>query len=152
MSQLAHLYLMDTAKLQGLVQSDFDTYLAENAREVYPTDAWKEPNGYIFGTIIVYLMSIGIDLSKSGFDDISDAVTKNTGSTTLILTVEHKHAINQEPQLHNISLEDSLKINLEFSGDETEEIARDFIYAIEKLRENLSLLEDESKVLLLVIG
>ena len=110
-----------------------------------------EGNGYIYGTIIVYIdQEKGIDITSGELDQYSDTITKNRGASTIFFTQKQKEQFNQLVKSLDFEGDKFKNFCFEFSGNEEE-----FKYAkeaVDTLSNSLNKITDDSKALLLEIG
>ncbi len=165
MSAIASFYMLDTSQLDSLilnaeiivkkgffrkkVTDNYWAYLATNATALKSLDG----SGYIYGNLLVYLQEEkNIDLLTSQYDNIVKELTDTRDASHFIFTHHHKlsYLAQLDPAL--FSLTAIQKFNQEFSEEGDEETAKLTIEAIKILHDNLSKIQHDSQVLLLIVG
>ena len=165
MSAIASFYLLDKSKLEELKQhaqlvvkktlfsrkvtDRYGDFLAANTTELKSFDG----PGYIFGNLLVYLeQEKNIDITENEYDlDAQDLIDKRGSSHFFFTNIQRQTFINRLNPCE-YSLQEIQQFNKDFSGDGNDETARLTLEAIEVLRDNLSKLQNDSQLLLLIVG
>jgi hypothetical protein len=106
-------------------------------------------SGYIIATLLPYLEEQGVDLMKSSYDDLAEALTASSGASQFFLTSAHKAACLERlnPSAYDVaSLRDYY--NAFNERDEPEAIGRAMLDGIEAIRRALDAVGDDTVVLL----
>lgn len=165
MSAIASFYLIDTSKLQELLQNaevitrktlfskkitdKYWDFLANNATELKSLDG----SGYLYGNLFVFLdEQKKIDLTNNEFDNIATELTDKRGSSHLIFTYKQKMDFIDQLDASNYTLTEIKNFNQDFSEDGDEETARLTLDALQVLRDNLNKVQNEQQILLLILG
>jgi len=165
MSAIASFYLVDTSKFDELRQNAeiivkknlfskkvIDTYwdyLANNATELKGFDG----SGYIYGNLLVYLEEQkNISLTNSEFDEIAKDLSDKRGSSHFLFTNKQRSDYINQLDPTKYSLTEVQQFNKDFSEEGDEETARLTLDAIQVLQQNLSKLQSDNQVLLLIVG
>ncbi|MFN4314800.1 MAG: hypothetical protein ACK4E0_10935 [Chitinophagaceae bacterium] len=165
MSAIASFYLLDTSKLDDLKQNaevsikkglfskkvtdNYWDYLASNATELKRFDG----SGYVYANLLVFLQEEkNIDLLTNQYDDIAKELVAKRGSSHFLFTHKQKGSFLTQLEPNLFSLTEIQKFNLDFSEEADEETAAMTLEAIKLLHDNLSKVEHDNKVLLLIVG
>ena len=165
MSAIANFFLIDNSKLEDLKQNaeiivkksflskkvtdNYWDFLANNAIQLRSFNG----SGYIYGNLLVYLQEDkGIDLLQNEYDDITKELIEKRGSSHFIMTRKQMTEYLERLNVNNFSLPELQKFNEEFSEEGDEETAQLSLDAIQVLRDNLSNVQNENQVLLLIVG
>jgi hypothetical protein len=165
MSAIASFYLLDKSKLDELIQnaeiivkkslfrkSEIDNYwdyLANHAKALKDFHA----SGYIIGNVLVYLQEEkGINLLQNEYDDIARELIEKRGSSHILLTHKQKADFVSRLNASNFTLAELQKFNEDFSEEGDEETAIYSLEAIQVLQDNLSEVQNDNQILLLIIG
>ncbi len=165
MSLIASFYLVAATRLEGLVHNaevtvekrlfsksvtdNYWAYLENNATALRRFDG----PGYIYGNLLVYFEEEkGIDLTTNEYDAIAKELIDKRGSAHFLFTNKQRVTfINQlDPDKH--SLEEVQQFNKEFSEEGDLETVRLTLEAIQVFHDNLSKVQNDNQVLLLVVA
>lgn len=165
MSAIASFYLIATSKLDELKQNaeiiikkslfskkvtdNYWNYLASNATELKSLDG----SGYVYANLFVFLEEEkNIDLLTNQYEDIANELVEKRGVSHFLFTHQQKKTFISRLDPSLFSLTEIQKFNQGFSEDGDEETAALTIEAIKLLNKNLDKIENESQVLLLIVG
>ena len=165
MSAIASFYLLDTSKLDDLKQNaeviikkglfskkvtdNYWDYLANNATELKSFDG----SGYVYANLLVFLQEEkNIDLLTNQYDEVAKELVDKRGSSHFLFTHKQKDSFLTQLEPDLFSLTEIQKFNQDFSEEGDEEIAALTLDAIKLLHDNLSKVENDKKVLLLIVG
>lgn len=165
MSAVADFRLVETSRLNELsskaeikiekkffskkVTDDYWEFLYANSKKLKDFN-WS---GYVFADLLEFLVEKkGIDLLKGKYEDIANSISEKRENATFILTYEHRQKYLDQLKPGNFSLDELIAFNKEFSEEDDVELAKAEMEGIRFLRDNLSLLTDDSKVILLSVG
>ncbi|MEJ8843452.1 hypothetical protein WG954_13770 [Lacibacter sp. H375] len=165
MSAIASFYLLDTSQLDELrksaeiivkkslfskkVTDNYLDYLSNNAKELQGFDG----SGYIYGNLLVFLQEEkNIDLTQNEYDDVAKELIDKRGSSHFILTYKQKTAFISQLDPSEYSLAVIQQFNQNFSEEGDAETASLTHKAIEVLRDNLSMVQNDNQILLLIVG
>ncbi|QEC67565.1 hypothetical protein FRZ67_09775 [Panacibacter ginsenosidivorans] len=165
MSAIASFYLLDTSKLDELKKSaeiivkkslfskkvtdNYRDYLSNNAKELKGFDG----SGYVYANLLVYLQEEkNIDLTQNEYDDIAKELIDKRGTSHFLLTNNQKNAFINQLDTAHYSLAEIQQFNQNFSEEGDEETAKLTLEAIEVLRDNLSKVQNDNQILLLIVG
>lgn len=165
MSAIASFYSLDTSKLDELrmnaeiimkkslfskkVTDNYWDYLSNNAKELKGFDG----SGYIYGNLLVYLQEEkSIDLTQNEYDDIAKELIDKRGNSHFLFTNKQKTAFVNQLDPDKYSLAEIQQFNQSFSEEGDTETAKLTLNAIQVLRDNLSKVQNDSQILLLIVG
>jgi len=165
MSAIASFYLLDTSKLDDLKENaeiivkkslfskklidNYWEYLANNATELKSLDS----SGYVYANLLVFLQDEkNIDLLTNQYDDTAKELVDKRGSSHFLFTHQQKKSFLPQLDPSLFSLIEIQNFNQEFSEEGDEETASLTLEAINLLHDNLGKVENESQVLLLIVG
>jgi hypothetical protein len=165
MSAVADFRLVETSRLNELsskaeikiekkffskkVTDDYWEFLYANSKKLKDFN-WS---GYVFADLLEFLVEKkGIDLLKGKYEDIANSISEKRENATFILTYEHRQKYLDQLNPDIFSLDELIAFNKEFSEDDEVELAKAEMEGIRFLRDNLSLLTDDTKVVLLTVG
>ncbi|WP_152270727.1 hypothetical protein [Agriterribacter humi] len=165
MSATASFYLLDTSKLDDLknnaeiivkkslfnkkVIDNYWDYLANNATELKSLNG----SGYVYANLLVYLQEEkNIDLLTNQYDDISKELVDKRGSSHFLFTNNQRNSFLTQLDPDLFTLTEIQKFNQEFSEEGDEETARLTLDAIKLLHDNLKSVQNDSQILLLIVG
>lgn len=165
MSAIADFRLIETSKLNDLLahaevkiekgflsQKVIDNYwnfLNANSKKLKDFNG----SGYIFANLLVFLAEEkGIQLLKSEYDDIAEALANKRGSSIFVLTFDHKQRYWNDLSPEKFDVSELITFNKDFSEDEDPELAKLEMEGIKALRDSLESLADDKSVVLLSIG
>lgn len=165
MSAIACFYLLDTSNLPELrlnaevivkkglfrkkVTDNYWDFLANNATALKSLDG----SGYVYANLLIYLKEEkGIDLLTSQYNELEEELLGKRESSHLFFTNEQKNSYVDKLAIQQFSREEIRKFNEEFSGEADVETAALTLEAIKLLQENLAAINDDSQVLLLIVG
>ncbi len=165
MSAIASFYLLDTSKLEDLKQNaeiiikksifskkvtdNYWDYLACNATELKRFDG----SGYVYANLLFFLQEEkNIDLLTNQFDDIAKELVSKRGYSHFLFTHKQKKSFLAQLEPSLFSLTEIQEFNQDFSGEGDEETSALTLNAIRLLSENLRKVENESQVLMLIVG
>jgi hypothetical protein len=165
MSAIASFYLLDTSKLDDLKQNaeviikkglfskkvtdNYWDYLASNATELKSLDG----SGYVYANLLVLLQEEkNIDLLTNQYDDIAKELVDKRGSSHFLFTNKQKELFLTQLEPDLFSLTEIQKFNQDFSEEGDEETAALTLEAIKLLHDNLGEVDNDNKVLLLIVG
>lgn len=163
MSSIATFHLLETANLSALQSNaeikiektwlskkTVDTYyswLAANSREVIDFQA----SGHVFATLLSFLEEKGIDL-MSEHREIAYDISQKRGDTNFILTHKHRQQYLDKLTPEQFTTEELLAFNIDFVEDDDPALVEGEILGIKAIRDSLTMLVDDSHVILLSIG
>jgi hypothetical protein len=165
MSAIASFYLLDTSKLDELIQhaevivrktffrkkviDNYWDYLTNNTSELGDFDA----SGYIYSNLFVYLQEEkNIDLLTNEYDNMEKELDDKRGCAHFLFTHHQKETFLTQIDPRLYSLADLQKFNQDFSEDGDEETAALTLDAIRVLHNNLDKIRNDRQVLLLIVG
>lgn len=165
MSALTSFYLLDTSKLDDLKQKaeiivkknlfskkvtdNYWEYLANNATELKSLDG----SGYVYANLLVFLQEEkNIDLLTNQYDETAKELADKRGSSHFLFSHQQKNSFLPQLDPSLFSLTEIQKFNQEFSEEGDEETAALTLEAIKLLHDNLSKVESEKQILLLIVG
>lgn len=165
MSAVADFRLVETSRLNELsskaeikikknffskkVTNDYWEFLYANSKKLKDFN-WS---GYVFADLLEFLVEKKrIDLLKGKYEDIANSISEKRENATFILTYEHRQKYLDQLNPDNFSLDELITFNKEFSEDDDVELAKAEMEGIRFLRDNLSILTDDTKVILLSVG
>ncbi|OWP65166.1 hypothetical protein CDA63_02085 [Hymenobacter amundsenii] len=165
MSASSLFYLVDVSKLDGLKRSAEITvkkaFFSKNVVDIYYD--FLENNaeglegfngsGYVYGNLLVFLQEEkNINLLENKYDITAKYLVDKRRSSHFLFSHEQRVAFLSQINPDYFSLRELQKFNQDFSGDYDEETARMSLSAIKILHSNLAKVENENKVLLLIVG
>lgn len=165
MSAIASFYLVDASKLDDLKQNaevivkkglfskkvtdNYYDYLANNATALSDFQG----SGFIYGNLFVYLEEEkNINLLQNEYDSVAQELGDKRESGHFLFTNGQRKSYIDQLDPAKYSLTEIQKFNQEFSEDGDEEIARLTLDAIRVLRDNLSKVQNDNQVMLLIVG
>ena len=163
MSAVARFIIFDKANINQIADSSKiitkrKLFKKEVTDNYYPTleasselvDEY-EGNGYIYGTLLVYLDQVkSIDISSGELDKYSNIISQNRTNSSILFTQEQKEIFNQKVANIDFEGEEFQNFCIEFTGNDSEiKYAKK---AIETLSYSLNKITDNSKALLVEIG
>ena len=165
MSAIASFYLLDTSKLDELklnaeilvkkslfskkVTDNYWGYLANNATELKSFNG----SGYIYGNLLVYLQEEkNVDLIQNEYENVAKELIDKRGNSHFLFTNRQRISFINQLDPANYSLTEIQKFNHDFSEEGDVETARLTMEAIQLLRDNLSKVQNDNQVLLLIVG
>lgn len=110
-------------------------------------------SGYTFNNLLIFLEEKkGVDLLKGKYDDIANEIVEKRQNGTFILTFEHSQKYLDKLNPENYSKKELIDFNKNFSDEDDPELAKAEMEGIKALQDSLSLLKDDTKVVLLTIS
>ncbi|WP_289056063.1 hypothetical protein [Carboxylicivirga marina] len=165
MSALAEFRIIDTNKLNDLKEKaeiktikkgwfkkvkidEFWSFFDSNSNKLKDFD-WS---GYVFGNLLIFLQENKmINILDSEHDSIANWISEKRGISTIILTKTHKESYLEKLNSINITIEELIEFNKEFSEDSDPEFAKAGLEGVKAISENLEILTDDSKVIILTV-
>lgn len=165
MSAIADFRLIETSNLNELkeqatikterklfkkkVIDNYWTFLDANTKKLKDFD-WS---GYIFANLLVFLQEKkGIDLMNSEFDAIANEIMTKRENSTFIFTIEHKKKYLEKLDPSMFSTDELIAFNKEFSEEDDPDLAKAELEGIKTLKENIGMINDDKKVVMLSVG
>lgn len=166
MSAIAEFRIIETNKLDELkeksevkivkkglfkkeVIDEFWTFLDSNSDKQKDFDL----SGYIFGNLLIFLQeNKEINILDSKHVSIANWISEKRSMSMIILTYSHKEAYLEKLSSINITIEELVEFNKEFSEDSDPEFAKTELEGVKAISENLKKLTDDSKVIILTVG
>ena len=165
MSAVASFYILDASKLDDLklnaeiiikkglfsrkVIDNYWNYLSSNSIKLKSLD----DSGYIFANLLVYLQEEkDIDLLTNEYDKIAKELVDKRGNSHFLFSHKQKDNFLTKLEPNLFPLAEIQKFNQEFSGEGNKKTAELTLHGIELLRDNLSKIQNENQVLLLIVG
>lgn len=166
MSAIAEFRIIETNKLdelkdksevkivkKGLFKKEtideFWTFFDSNSERQKDFDR----SGYVFGNLLIFLQeNKEINILDSEYDSIANWISEKRGISTIIFTYSHRESYLEKLNTINITIEELIEFNKEFSEDSDPEFAKAELEGVKAISENLEKLTDDSKVIILTIG
>jgi len=166
MSALAEFRIIETNRLNDLKDKaevkivkrglfkkekidEFWTFLDSNSEKQKDFD-WS---GYVFGNLLIFLQeNKEINILDSEHESIANWISEKRGISTIIFTYAHKESFLEKLNSINITTDELIEFNKEFSEDSDPEFAKAELEGVKAISENLEKLTDDSKVIILTVG
>jgi len=165
MSAIADFRIIETSKLHELsdkaerklekkffrkrITDYYFDYLEKQSKKVMALGG----SAYVFADLLIFLKERkGIDLLNGKFDNIANEISIKRENATIIFTYGHREKYLNKLIAEQISLDELVEFNKQFSGNNDQDLAREELSWIISLKVSLELLRDESKVVLFSIG
>jgi hypothetical protein len=165
MSLLASFYLIDTSQLDGLRQSaqvvtkknlfirktvdNYPGFLAENAATLKSIAG----SGHVFGNLLAFLEEErNMSLMQHEYDEVAKELINKRQTSHFLFTNKQKDNFLNQLSINNYSLDELQKFNKGFSEEGDEETAMLTLEALQILSENLSKIQNDNQVLLLIVA
>ncbi|NBP67308.1 MAG: hypothetical protein EBU52_01050 [Cytophagia bacterium] len=165
MSAIADFRIIETSKLNELRENAqikiekrlFSKKVIDNYWDFLNANTTKlkdfDWSGYTFNNLLIFLEEKkGVDLLKGKYDDIANEIVEKRQNGTFILTFEHRQKYLDKLNPENYSEKELIDFNKNFSEEDDPELAKAEMEGIKALQDSLSLLKDDTKVVLLTIS
>jgi len=164
MSAIASFYLISTNKLDALksnaeivtkktlfgkkrIDSYYD-FLRDNAIQLPDFDG----SGYVFSNIFPFLEEKGIDLPDGEYASLMEDLSNKRECSHCIIAYKQRLKFINQLESADYTVSELQSFNEQFSGEGDEGYAMLAIEGIKILCENITKIENENQVLLLIIG
>jgi len=126
----------------GKTKDTYHDFLAQYGREV----AKYEWPGFVLATLLVYLQNQRIDLMDSDYDELSNYLTENRGTTHFVFTEAHKQAHLARLVPESFSEAQLRDYYNEFNETAEPEAGKPMLDGVRAIRQSLQSLDEESVV------
>jgi hypothetical protein len=132
-------------RIFGGVRDDMPNYLSRHARPI----AEYRWSGYVIATVLAYLKDLGIDLMRSGYQDLANYLSKSRGVTAHVLSNDQR--VQYSNALRGAFPEEELCAYYnQFNATSDTDAGRPMLDGIIVLRDALNAIDAESVVLVTI--